>query len=243
MTILHGFCILSALIFLLIGLAGISRTAYLDAMRTMSAEGRMVLKMKMRRTESAIALFSLSTGICGFIPCVLLSHPEYYWWAAAVQACGAGVAILILGAIVAPREFTSILKRVEESVNVNKNNRSTANEKLLRVMRKVRLGKRMTFYGSTFTFLVLCLWGLWPFLIIKIAYILPILYCLACSAAISLIWMTTTTNSIVFKRPSMSLNRVSLPFGTPGRRSRSSIGSPTDVTVSALDPLPQTPAF
>lgn len=253
-TVLHGFLILILVTGLIVGLAGIARTAYADSIRTLSAEDRVKMELKMKVIEVCIVFFWFMTILCSFIPCAMLTNSRSYRWAYGVQAIGMGFGILILGVIVAPMELGVLLERVQQSISANKDKQSfsAANSKMARIAWKLRIGKPMTLVVSSITTLFFFGFGGWPFMIPKASYTLPLMYSIGASAGTGLIWVTTTTSAIGARRPSQALKRLSQVL-TNGRkstdlngrmRSRSSMEStsPTLGLVPSSSPIVE-PSF
>ena len=210
MTVIHGLAALTAVTFLVIGLAGVSRTAYSDNVRGLSLTERLEMRLRVRRLETAIAVFWLISGACAFVPCAILNNPDNVFWSAGVHGSGFAVEMIILGVMVAPQQLALVRGKVAESLLNHPSKQPTSEDfKMRRVLVKLQVGRRLAGVGFTVTALSIALMSLWPYLVIKTAYALPVFYVVTQLAACALIWVTTTTNALQLKRPSLFSKRLS----------------------------------
>lgn len=208
MTVIHGFCTLVSATFLVIGLAGVSRTAYTGNIRTQSSNERLIIKNRLRRLETVITCFWFLAAVSAFAPCSSLYNPENVWWSTAIHGCGFAIEMVVLGSFVAPRQLSVVIERLEDSVKASINS-SKSNSKVKKVLLKFQLTKKISLVFFSTSAIVILVFTLWPFLVIKTSYGLPIFYLLAEIAAGLLVWVTTTTSNVAFRKPSQAMKRLS----------------------------------
>lgn len=245
MTLLHGFCATVTATFLVIGLNGITRTAYQDTLRGKSSADRLEMKLKMRRIETGMALFWIFACVCAFLPVASLINANDVWWSTLVHGCGFAVELLVLGTVVAPVNLKQVIDKVQESISNNRSNQSNPNAKMLRVLAKLRAGRRMASIGSTVMSICIVIFVAWPFLVVKASYVLPLIFIVVECSGVALIWVTTTTNALnLGRKPSLALKRLSVALSSAGTAARKSLEKRQgDRRVSMEQALlPSTPA-
>lgn len=227
-TLVHGSFITASAAHLFIAFGGYVRANELSQLARLGPDLKRKYQQKIKVYYTILVVLFIFSIPIAFMPVVLVYRPDLLQVVAAVHGLPLCCLFISLGAYLAPKLLGSMLKVLSVSLDADTDKKV----QLRRIAFKLRVIRIVAILSFPVVSAMIVVVMFWPYLTIKVGYLLPFFFGLGTIATVLAIWGAITTATNAIRRPSLPFFGRLLKFDS----------SPYSANLKKMEPLQVPPS-